>query len=1401
MNKEKTPKILIPLGKDLEKIEKKISEYEVLNSEFNRLKRSYSRKKDKASIEALKVKAEIEDIKIKLKPFDGNVINDLKKERDLKNKEIREITKDIVEASSFEEKAEQKKLQKTKDALINEFFVNPDLKLSKSHKDYDLYLKYKDEIKSEVDKKIATEWNIEKSKLTDAMVSEFVLFKNEDTTMEEFKKRYGKLYTDELKSKSEKYISKLVPKKIKGEDLSSDEDKYINENTKLRDEYEAAVEASKNGELIKLDEIAKRENEKGEDSLNTEEKALKQKYIDIYNEKIDSYVTNQKELALALTKRRLAMDTTLNEDEIKLEEKYRVESLAKMEADEKAIKDLEAKRKEISQKIYKDKTTEGLFNEIGEIDMVKLKDYVSNNLNNEDTIFLRDNLSTIKEAVRNFLIEENKLKGERAEADNKAQREAFGAMNPEQKRAAAMERYQRMIENKKKQIEQKYGKDTAWEKAELDSLKYNALNKRESSHNRKIQNYNRNSEGLRNILNNKEYQKLSNMDAGKMNYDQKKALEVFVSDQKSFEDNLRKNGTAGNDYVSLEKNRAELAKKSQEFKGTFKRKFFSSKLLAGIGNMFGFKWSGVEETEATKDAQNAMHLAQGNYDNVKQKLMQGIVGEEQTVQNIWSNEKNLTKDDEIKAERKNISDNMQHLFSNVKREFINNEYEKLDELKHTLEGSVKKQAFEKFSIWQKEKYWNWIPEGKVRTIVKRLTNAAILSACLLPFSTAAAGAFIGNRVLRAAISGVAGESAASIVAGIWGGSKNDKGEFNKFADQRDREFNMSERDFVNNLANQIESGQKVNVNQGIMNKLKTDHENAVHNMQRKETNVRKGEMWARILAGGGSVWAFNHFDPGNIMVPGPAPEDGSVVPVPGPNPEDFNLEGDFVMADSKGFIQTFINLKEKMLDHYQGKPGFENMTDDQIVAKITSSGQFDQTTIEIMQAKSLQDFMEVAKDHGFWKPEGWNNPNIDSGSVPAGSRVGMELDSSNEMRLYVKLPDGKHIPIDDNFQEALSKHLKGVTMIDSDHLGSRAPASESNVSNGSNTGNELPPPDTSLDEGEFVKPPLPNAENSALSVDNTPGKVSAVKPPVYIETDFSNADNSFDNLKSYYDSQIENIEKQIKFNGQYQKPGLESDYYEKLGYNWKGKVGATDFNGIKGPSDQITEVYQGSKHYFAPGSEYLGTNPDGTLKEGWQPLKNTTMYQTYNTLERDYINAQSKIAYWEDQKIKTNIAYQEALNNQVNFEAQDVTDNTDPASGSTNEIIDTQIEDFEESKEALSNQWIDDAFGKDPLFGSHKDGIDTKAWDRIKDDTVADFLEQNKIDKDWSEISKIEPNDFSDTINPDDVYDPSDKEKLLLVMQRYSHMYNINPTENETVTNYIDRLSEVVIKNSKTGVL
>ncbi len=251
--------------------------------------------------------------------------------------------------------------------------------------------------------------------------------------------------------------------------------------------------------------------------------------------------------------------------------------------------------------------------------------------------------------------------------------------------------------------------------------------------------------------------------------------------------------------------------------------------------------------------------------------------------------------------------------------------------------------------------------------------------------------------------------------------------------------------------------------------------------------------------------------------------------------------------------------------------------------------------------------------------------------------------------------------------------------------------------------------------------------------------------------------------------------------------------------NDKGKVGATDFNGIKGPSDQITEVYQGSKHYFAPGSEYLGTNPDGTLKEGWQPLKNTTMYQTYNVLERDYINAQSKIAYWESQKISTNIAYQEALNNQANFEAQDITDNTDPASGSTNEIIDTQIEDFEESKEALSNQWIDDAFGKDPLFGGHKDGIDTKAWDRIKDDTVADFLEQNKIDKDWSEISKIEPNDFSDTINPDDVYDPSDKEKLLLVMQRYSHMYNINPTENETVTNYIDRLSEVVIKNSKIG--
>ena len=118
-----------------------------------------------------------------------------------------------------------------------------------------------------------------------------------------------------------------------------------------------------------------------------------------------------------------------------------------------------------------------------------------------------------------------------------------------------------------------------------------------------------------------------------------------------------------------------------------------------------------------------------------------------------------------------------------------------------------------------------------------------------------------------------------------------------------------------------------------------------------------------------------------------------------------------------------MDLKEKMISDYANDPAFAGLSHDQIAEKLTETGHFDDLTSRILAAKDLKTFMEIAKDYGFWKPEGWHNVNIDSGSVPAGSHVGMEMVDGN-MKMFLELPNGEHINIDNNFNEALNSHLK-----------------------------------------------------------------------------------------------------------------------------------------------------------------------------------------------------------------------------------------------------------------------------------------------------------------------------------------------------------------------------------------
>ena len=654
------------------------------------------------------------------------------------------------------------------------------------------------------------------------------------------------------------------------------------------------------------------------------------------------------------------------------------------------------------------------------------------------------------------LAEESRTASEAAakEAATKSEREAFGKLDRTGKRAKAMERYQQMVDKKTENMNED----------ELRDFQYDSQAKRDNANARRSAGYERVGREYQEILNNKEYQKLkSNKD--NLGPSQKEVLAQYENKISNIKSKANSFGPLGSGYISLEEARAGLAKSSQEYKHSFKRKFFGSRALAGISNMFGFKYSGIKEGENTKAAQNSMSEAQAKYDNFRQKIMQGTLSEEYDVNRV------------VKIGNENIADRMRNIVTCLDRELIVREQQKLEDLKHVLEETVKKPAFLQFANWYKNNYWGAIKNPRVRRIVQRTTNALILSGAI--FATGgAAGVAVGVAGAKGLISGTVGEAAAMGVAGLAGGSKNDRGEFVNFAAKRDEDRQKFANIMNNAITEQILAGSKPDASREIFKARVDGEERANIDMQMREMRVRKGEMWARLLAGGAlGGYLMHEMVPNPTILPTPAPEI-----TPQPIVDDFRLEGDFVDASPQGSIQTFMNLKKEMIAHYKGLDAgqfkyteaneFANLTDDQVAEKLLATGKFDDFTTDIMSAKTLPEFMKVAEEHGFWKPEGWGNSAIDSASVPAGSKIGMDVGTDGNMHFMMILPDGKHIPIDDNFQEALNQHIKGVGMIDS-HIPGRAVgvSSDAVVSPGSVV-------DSSLDAGDMPAStsPAPDAD-------------------------------------------------------------------------------------------------------------------------------------------------------------------------------------------------------------------------------------------------------------------------------------------------------------------------------------
>lgn len=780
---------------------------------------------------------------------------------------------------------------------------------------------------------------------------------------------------------------------------------------------------------------------------------------------------------------------------------------------------------------------------------------------------------------------------------------------------------------------------------------------------------------------------------------------------------LDKLGPSGRDLANLEVARDGLAKASQEFQKSFVRKFPGAKILGVMAGMFGSKWSALKESDKTAQAQAKMHKAQASYDQVREKLMNVFIGEEYAVREAWGQDlKNLSTAD---------TESMKAFLNSISKQFIDDEYRKLDEAKNVLEGTVRGSAMRRFGEWySKGGFYKNVKNPVLRKVLNRVTSGAILSAgiFLVPGvgAGAAFGSYVGYRAGRAAISGTVGESAALGVATLYGGKLNDKGEFEKLAAVRDAELKESREKFTKLMMERLGKEEKPLMTTSLMQKLNEDHARAVGNYMNSQGNVRRAEMWTRLLTGGAMAYGLTHLipNPVPVVVPGPGHD---YVPTPGPtpNPNDFRLEGDFVTATEKGSIQSFINLKKEMIAHYKGLDGgikygesaeFANLTDAEVAQKLLATGKFDDLTGDIMRANNIQEFTQIAKDHGFLKVSGMGNSGVDSASIPAGSIVGMEPDSDGYMRFFVELPNGKHIPIDDNFGEALNQY-KGVGLIDTTVGREPGPAGDSgNIGNQGEAGGGYQEDNTAPSNGDLDASDYGYGQNSATPGgapeygydDNTAPEMVGTNETTVIGGDYIKDlyihNPSINSPVGLYDYLFKNTDATIHV-----KPDWEvaSRYANKE---------VPDFR-LPGNADQRAYYRDllSSGHASSitiNGTEYMLPKHENSLNPSIErydfAYKGNVI--RYGQID-DYLQNKGNQDY-DVLRAQTDHAYDQQ-----------------PGQGTGNGVVDQVYEEnLRKATDAQTNKWVDQSFGKNNIFGKHTNGTETRAWANMKNDTIGDHL-------------------------------------------------------------------------------
>ncbi len=775
---------------------------------------------------------------------------------------------------------------------------------------------------------------------------------------------------------------------------------------------------------------------------------------------------------------------------------------------------------------------------------------------------------------------------------------------------------------------------------------------------------------------------------------------------------LDKLGPSGRDLAHLETARESLAKASQEFQKSFVRKFPGAKILGVMAGMFGSKWSAVKESDKTAHAQEKMRKAQSSYNDVREKLMNVFIGEEYAVREAWGQDlKNLSNTDR---------ESMKDFLNGISKQFIDDEYKKLDKAKNVLEGTVRGSAMRRFGEWySKGGFYKNVKNPVLRKVLNRVTSGAILSAgiFLVPGvgAGAAFGSYVGYRAGRAAISGTVGESMALGVATAYGGKLNDKGEFEKLAAVRDAELKESRKNFTKLMMERLGKEEKPLMTASLMQKLNEDHARAVGNYMNSQGNVRRAEMWTRLLTGGAMAYGLTHLIPNPVptYIPGPQPAPISG-PIPGPGSGDLTLEGVSTPASSLGSAHTFSTLKNLMIDKYANEPGFQGLSREAIAEKMINQGNMDSFTEEIMGAKTAQDFLAVAGRHGFWKVDGAGNPAVDSASVPAGSTIGFATGNDGDLHYFIKTPNGERIEMNDFSKIADTQ--RGVGLIDTDgsrsvramgpgNMGVQSAAGESNYTIDDNTA-----PDGSLDAAEYGNSP------ASSSVDGSPEISSDNDAPEIVNNNVGGAvaSGTIENGDYIKDLYIHN-------------PSINSPVglYDYLFKNTDATIHVkpdtetiSKYAGREVPDFRRPENFQQRADYrnMLASGHASSITIDG--KEYMLPKHENSLNPSLNKFDIAYKGNTVRYGQIEDylkiQGDKNYGALRAKLDN-----AYDNQPGQGNGSGSIDQVYE---ENLRKATDAQTNKWVDQSFGKNNIFGKHTNGTETRAWAHMKNDTIGDHL-------------------------------------------------------------------------------